>query len=139
MTSSGGYACPACAAEGRQTRLGAQPWAGGKLQPDLLLGALIRKVLPDAVRERLIWQRVQVRAASSAPAAGALALWPLPAEVALAAGCLKSRLPSERRQPGLEQLHTFLCPGKVWHCLGERCHLTGDGCDTESCCLACAV
>ena len=59
--ASGGYTCPACAQEGRQTRLGAQPWASAKLQPDLLLGALIRKVLPDSVRERLIWQRVQVR------------------------------------------------------------------------------
>ena len=59
-------------AEGRQTLLGANPWAAGRLQPDFVLDALLRtrdaavvdallrKLLPEDVRQHLIWQRVRV-------------------------------------------------------------------------------
>jgi hypothetical protein len=58
--AAGGYRCPCCGGEGRQTLLGANPWASGRLQPDFVLDALIRKMLPEGVRQHLIWQRVQV-------------------------------------------------------------------------------
>ena len=57
---TGGFKCPACMGEGRQTLLGANPWAAGRLQPDFVLDALLRKLLPEDVRQHLIWQRVQV-------------------------------------------------------------------------------
>ena len=67
--AAGGHRCPCCSAEGRQTLLGANPWASGRLQPDFVLDALIRKILPEVVRQRLIWQRVQVRRSVPCPPA----------------------------------------------------------------------
>jgi hypothetical protein len=47
----GGNVCPACANEGEQTLLGANPFAYHRLQPDFVLEALVRKIFPDQVKD----------------------------------------------------------------------------------------